>query len=1170
MATPKSNPKLFFAAGLIILLWLIPLASSRAAGLPDKLSFEHYSLDEGLSQSIVFAIHQDRRGFLWIATESGLNRYDGYEFTVFKNLPFDSTTISNNNIRAICEDDSGMLWIATTGGGLNRYDWRSEKFTRFRSRPDDSASLSHDIVFALFKDRQNNIWAVTAAGGLDRYDAARNRFVHYRHGPGDQGLDHDAIFTVHIGGQDGRIWVGTAAGLNLYDPARDEFTRYKPAPGMPAWRGVREITETRSEPGLLWLATGNPGRPDQSLGLFLLDPASGRITRYHHRPDDPYSLPTDQITNALEDQAGRLWLASDRGLLLLDRLSGRCRSFLPQPGDPSAAVNNIQGLALNRTGLVIMTNAVADGLWAFDPVSERFAHYHHDPADPFSLSNDNIISAWEDSTGVLWLGSNTGGLNKLEYDAHKFQRYGSEPGNDNSLAFPLVRAIYEDHAGYLWVGTSRGGLHRYTPDRQSVRHYRFSARDPFSLGNDNVWALGEDHTGALWVGTYGGGLSRLDPQRERFERFTADSRDTTRLTDDRIRVIFADSQHRLWIGTESGGLLRYDFARHAFIRVIRTPDADGSASVRAIAEDPAGRLWLGTFGGGLECWDPATGARKIYHNDPQDVTTLSSNYLQSLWIDHSGLVWIGTFGGGLNRLDPATESFIHFTEQNSGLPENAVYAVLGDDQGNIWCSSNRGLSCYNPRHKSFQNYDVHHGLQSKEFNGQAGFRSRRGELFFGGINGFNAFFPDRVRNNPYPPRVHITGLKIFGEPVPIAPDSPLPGHIASLPHIELSHRQNDLTFEFVALHFNQPRENRYAYLLENYDSKWRMAGSERSATYTNLSPGSYRFRVIAANSDGVWNKEGSSIALIIHPPWWRTTAASILFGLLFIGAAWAAYRFQHRRVVKREQEKAHIVNAELRAQAAEAQARAVQAENERQSHELEEARRLQLSMLPKRLPQVPNLDIAVFMETATEVGGDFYDFRLAPDGMLTVAIGDATGHGLKAGTMVSVLKGLFIAYGANGKFGDFFQICTRTIRNMHLGNLYMALALVKVKDDTVNISSAGMPPFYHFRRATGEVAEITLKGMPLGAFNDYPYQQAELLLEEGDSLLLLSDGLAEVFNEKDEIFDYPRVKTAFEQIGHLEAEEIIRRLQGVAKKWRNGRELHDDITFVVLKKKSAA
>jgi serine phosphatase RsbU (regulator of sigma subunit)/ligand-binding sensor domain-containing protein len=1161
--------KILISAGF--LLFIIAVEGPFAAGSSQKPTFEHYSLDEGLSQSIVFAIHKDRRGFMWFGTESGLNRYDGYQFTTFYNLAFDSTSISNNNISSICEDDSGYLWIATAGGGLNRYDWRTERFTRFRNNPNDSTSLGHDFVPAVFRDQRNTLWAVTAAGGLDRYDPVQHRFVRHRHDPRKTtGLDHNTILSALPSREGDRLWVGTAAGLNYYDRTRADFIRYRPPSGQEIWRAISHLYEARSEPGILWISTGSFDNHSGSRGLFRLNSETGEVRHYYHQPGDPASLPTNTIYDVMEDAAGRLWLSSDRGLLLLDRRTERSRQFLPDPGQPAALQNSVRHIHETRSGLLMMVTDAQNGLWIFDRRTEQFLHCQHDQADPGSLSNDDIISAYEDSTGVLWLGHNTGGLSKLEYYARKFDHYTAEPGNENSLGFPLVRAICQGDDGSLWVGCSRAGLHRYSPDRQRVRHYRFAADDPASLSNDNVWALCEDHAGMVWVGTYGGGLCRLDPRRSRFERFQFDPHDTTSLSDNLIRSIFEDSQKRVWVGTEFGGLNRYDPVRRSFVRITSRSNDGGSGSIRAIAEDATGGLWLGTFGGGLERWNPDTKERIVYTNDPQDTTSIRSNFVQSLYIDRSGCVWIGLFGAGLNRFDPRENRFVHFTAQNSDLPDNAIYAVLGDDEDNIWCSSNRGLSCYNRKKKSFQNYDVYHGLQSKEFNGQAGFKGKNGELFFGGINGFNAFSPDKVRNNPYPPQVVITGLQIFGEPVPIAANSVLTSHISAMKEIELSHRQNDLTFEFVALHYNQPLENGYAYILEKYDAKWRIAGMQHSATYTNLSPGRYRFRVIARNSDGVWNKQGASIGVIIHPPWWKTTLACLLFSALFAAAIFSGYRYQHARLVKREQEKARILNAELRAQAAEAQARAVQAENERQHHELEEARRLQLSMLPKRLPDVPGLDIAVYMETATEVGGDFYDFRLSPDGILTVAIGDATGHGLKAGTMVSVLKGLFIAYGANGRIGDFFEICTRTIRQMHLGHLYMALSLARVTGSRISISSAGMPPSYLYHRETGKVEEITLKGMPLGAFADYPYQQIEKELEEGDSLLLLSDGLAEVFNDKDEIFDYPRVRTAFQKIGHLESDEIIRRLQAAAKKWRNGRELHDDITFVVLKRKYGA
>ncbi|HPR89601.1 MAG TPA: two-component regulator propeller domain-containing protein [bacterium] len=1171
MAAESRLGRTLVLAGGLALAWAFCAAAPLSTVEPGpQLNFTHYSLDEGLSQSIVFAIHKDRRGFMWFGTESGLNRFDGYQFTTFYNLAFDSTSISANNITSICEDDSGYLWIGTAGGGLNRMDWRTERFTHFHFNPADSTSLGAEFVGLVFIDSRHTLWALTNAGGLDRFDAVHSRFIRYRHDPRKTtGLDHNTVLSLHLSREEDRLWIGTAAGLNYYDRAADQFRRYLPAAGTAPWQAVRNIYEGRSEPGILWIATGAPGMPAEGRGLFRLDTRSGQITRFEHRRGDPRSLPTNAIFGMLEDSKGAFWLQSDQGIIRLDRRNGRWRQFLPDPGHPAARTNSIRALQEMRNGMMLLVTYATDGLWAFDPQSGTFAHYQHDPADPGSLSNDDIISAYQDTTGVLWLGSNTGGLNKLEFYARKFQHYTSRSGDVNSLGFPLVRAICLDHEGYLWVGCSRAGLHRYSRDRRQVQHYRYDSADRRSLSNDNVWALCEDHEGVLWAGTYGGGLNRYDRTHRRFDRYLATAGDSSSLGDNFIRTIFEDSKQRLWIGTERNGLNRFDRERRAFIQVKGRSNDNGSGSVRAIAEDGRGRLWLGTFGGGLEVWDPGSGARRVYRNNPQDTTTLCSDYIQSIAMDAAGQLWIGTFGGGLDRFDAEREQFRHFTAQNSELADNAIYAVLCDPAGRIWCSSNRGLSCYDPGSGTFHNYDVYHGLQSKEFNGQAGFRGANGELFFGGINGFNAFFPDQVENNPYPPQVALTGLQIFGQPVPIAANSVLRQHIAALKEIHLSHKQNDLTFEFVALHYSQPQENGYAYQLEKYDARWRSAGSQRSATYTNLSPGRYRFHVIARNSDGVWNKEGASIAVIIHPPWWKTPLACLLFTTLFAGAALSLYRFQHARLVKREQEKAQVLQAELRAQAAEAQARAVQAENERQHHELEEARRLQLSMLPRQLPEVPDLDIAVFMETATEVGGDYYDFRLTPDGVLTVAVGDATGHGLKAGTMVSVLKGLFTAYGANGHIGDFFEICTRTIRQMHLGNLYMGLALARLKGAQVLLSAAGMPPSYLYHQASGEVEEITLKGMPLGAFTDYPYQQIEKKLEPGDALLLLSDGLAEVFDADDEIFDYPRVRSAFADAGHLAATEIIRSLQATAQAWRNGRELHDDITLVVLKRKGS-
>ncbi len=1163
-----SSPRVPAGCGAGVLFLILVLCLPTPPAWCTHLEFERYSLDEGLSQSSVFSMMKDSRGFMWFCTESGLNRYDGYQFTVFKNLPFDSTSISHNNIRNVCEDDSGYLWVATNGGGLNRFDWRSETFTHYFSVQDDPFTIGNDFVAFVYHDRNDRIWVFTQAGGVERFDRGRNAFVRYRPHPG--GLDSPAIRSV-FQQANGTLWLGTVRGLNYYDAVRDDFVPY-PAP-QEGWRQVTHLYEAPSDTGMLYISSGVAGAPGASRGLYGLNTKTGAVRTFTYQPQARRGLASRCVYATFTDREGVLWVATRLGLQRWDKGSNTFRCYLPRPEQPSAPQNSIRTIVENQTGLLLLATHAADGFYAFDRSTGRFEHYAHDPADPGTLSNDQILCGYEDSTGVMWLGNNTGGINKTEYFSRKFNLYRSEPGDENSLSSGLVRALCQDRQGRLWVGCSQTGLNRYDRLRQKVTHFRFTEQDESSLSNDNIWALYQDQQGTLWVGTYGGGLNRFDDFNETFTRYRHDSGDDSSLSDDFVRVMYQDRKGRFWIGTDFGGLDRFDAQRQRFVRIQhddRDPGSLSNNSVRAIAEDQAGTLWLGTFGGGLEKYNPETNTFTHYRNNLQDTRSISSNFLQSLYIDRDGIIWIGTFGGGLNRFDPQSGQFSHFTDSNSELADNVIYGVLGDEQGHIWCSSNRGLARYDPRHNTFTNYDVFHGLQSKEFNGQACYKSRQGELFFGGINGFNAFFPDRVRDNPHAPRVVITGLQLFNEAVRIGPGSPLRQHISALPEIALSHKQNDVTFEFVALHYNRPQENRYAFRLENYDEKWRMAGRQRTATYTNLHPGRYTFQVIASNSDGKWNKTGATIRVMIRPPWYKTGWAYAGFGLLFVAAVFAAFTWQHARVVKREQEKAHVVNAELRASAAEAQARAIQAENERQSHELEEARRLQLSMLPSRLPQVAGLEIAVHMETATEVGGDFYDFSVQPDGTLTVVIGDATGHGLKAGTMVSVLKGLFTAYGGNGHSRDFFQICTHTIRQMHLGNLYMALALLRIKENDLWVSSAGMPPVYIFRIATRQVEEVLLKGMPLGAFPDFPYQNCSRTLADGDTLLLLSDGLAEIFNDQNEIFDYPRIRRAFTEVGHLAADEIVTRLRGLVLEWRNGRDLNDDVTFVVIKKQPMA
>jgi len=1182
-ASLKFRKVIVFGISILSLFCFVHLSYAQQ----QRFRFDRISLNEGLSQSIINAMLKDRDGFLWVGTESGLNKYDGYEFTIYKQNPFDLNAISHSQIISLYEDNSGALWIGTAAGGLNKLDRETETFTHFRHIPKDSTSLGSDFVGFVSGDSEENIWVVTAAGGIDRLIPETGKFRRYRYDSRNpNSLSHNGI-RAFFEDSFGRIWIGTLSGLNRYDREGDQFIRYKPykkSINSLSYDEVTFIYESSSEPGILWICTGEMERLSEGGGLNRFDTKNETFSQYNLKKNLALSRSGNIVGQMVEDREGLIWICSTQGLVCFDQTTEEFFYYLPNPHNPNSIRNIISSITQDVNGNLWITTLARDGIYYFDRQLRDFILIQNIPNDPTSLSNNFVTNVFQDPTGVLWIGTNTGGLNKLDQYAKKFQTFTHDANNPNSLSHSLVRSICEDRQRQLWVGLGGGGLNKLDPKRYSITHYSSNHDHPYRISNNGVFALCEDKYGLLWVGTIGRGLDMFDKERQRMKNYHNISNDPTSLSDNQVRAIFEDKAGTLWIGTDTGGLNRYNRKNDNFTRFThnaKNPNSISHNSVRAIVQDQTGVLWFGTFGGGLnklvlksetendkdkkEVFKSEAPFFTHYQHNPEDQSSLSQNSIQSIYVDGQGILWIGTFGGGLNRFDPKTEQFEHFTEQNSDLPNNVIYGVLGDDSGNIWTSSNKGISRFDPLTRIFSNYDVDDGLQSKEFNGQACFKSPTGEIFFGGINGLNAFYPDSIKDNPFVPDIAITDFKLFGESVPIADFSPLKKHISETETIQLAYWQNDISFDYVALHYNRPSENKYSYILVNYDEGWRDVGGKRTATYTSLEPGEYYFRVRGCNNDGVWNKKGATVRIIITPPWWETKLAYI--GYIFCGLILIliVYWLMHNYLVNREREKSQIREAELRAQAAEARERAIQAENERKTLELEEARKLQLSMLPKNLPQVPNLEIAVHMQTAAEVGGDYYDFHVDEEDRLTVVIGDATGHGLKAGTMVSVIKSLFVANVSHSNIQSFFADCTKTIKKLQLGNLYMALTLLKIDNSELVVSAAGMPPIYIFRDKTNQVEEITIKGMPLGAFDNFKYYDERVKLHQGDTILLLSDGLPELFNEKKEMFDYPRIKETFEQVGETSPQNIINHFVKIGNDWSHGGCLNDDITFVVLK-----
>lgn len=1043
-------------------LFLCAVAFGSQGLSQQKIRFSRVGIQQGLSQSAVNCIFQDRQGFMWFGTQDGLNRFDGYNFKVFKHDPADTASLNDNFIASIHEDRNGALWITSLNQPdvLNRFNPLTEAFTRI---PADSVNLkgaSGSSVFATHEDSAGVIWSGSIGGGVTRFDPATGEKTVFKHDSADaRSLSDNRVYSVY-GDRSGTIWVGTREGLDRFDPGTQSFVHYK------------------------------------------------------HDSKNPNSLSDNWVWPIYEDRAGTLWVGTVRG-------------------------------GLNR----------------FDRASGMFFSYKHDPADAQSLSDDYVLSLYQDRSGVLWVGTSNDGLNLFHPGLDPFTHYAKDPSNPRSLIDNNITSIYVDRSGIPWIGT-RGGLGRLDRATGTFTHYTHNPSNPSSLGENATPAIFEDRSGVMWLGTYSSGLDRFDRATGAFTHFKRDPSRPNSLSDNRVYAICEGSDGFLWLGTYGGGLNRFD-RRTGEFRVYKhndtIPTSLSANGAWALMEDRQGTLWVGTYGGGLNRFDRKTETFTRFRNDKALPQSISDDVVVCMYEDRAGMMWVGTTGG-LNRFDRSTGTFKSYREKD-GLPNEVIFGILEDDHGNLWMSTNKGISKFDPRTETFRNYDVKDGLQENEFNQNAYYRSSvTGEMYFGGINGFNVFHPDSVQDNPYVPPVVFSVFRRYNtddaEGKPIEEKG-----IAVRQRIVLTYKDNIATFEFAALNFFNAFKNQYAYRLEGFSDNWIQLGSEHRATFTNLDPGEYTLRVRGSNNDGVWNSEGASLSLVVTPPWWKTRWAYASYGFMFVGMLYGLRRFE----INRREQKAQMRESELRAKAAEAEKRALAAENERKTKELDEARTLQLSMLPQEIPVLPHLEIAVFMKTATEVGGDYYDFQLLPeDGTLNIAFGDATGHGMQAGTIVTLMKGMFTSDASRMEMRAFFNHCSRSIKGIKLGRLLMAFSLLKINGYNVSFSSAGMPPMFIYRCKTKKIDEVMLKGMPLGAMKNFPYAVHNDVLEPGDTVLLVSDGLPEQKNAAGEMFDYPRVQEVFGRVAGDVPDEIVKQLVKAAESWMSGATQDDDITLMAI------
>jgi signal transduction histidine kinase/ligand-binding sensor domain-containing protein/DNA-binding response OmpR family regulator len=817
--------------------------------------FDHISIEDGLSQSLVQSIFQDTKGFIWFGTQDGLNRFDGYHFKIYRYDPKDSNSISDNNIMAIHESISPryenfrVLWIGTRVGGLNKFDPITEKWTHYQNKPGNPNSLSHNAVYSIFEDKPGILWIGTGGGGLNRFNPFLEKWTCYSNeSVKAKPLINNIVLSIHEDimpdHTDRRmLWLGGLGGIYKFDRDTEELTNYYfPDP-------VQVITE--DETGRLWLGT-------QEGEVHQFDKKTEQFIYNRNNSTNPDRLASHFVRAILKDKSGKFWIGTDVGLY---KLNGNIlkKEYLTlyqnEPGNPNSLYDqDIYSLYEDKSNVLWI--GTSRGISKLDLKKKKFRQYRHEPGDPNSLSYNVVGSICEDQNGVLWISSWDSGLNKFDRQQNKWTLYHEKPGTSNSLSRNKINDIYEDRRGILWIGTILG-LDKFDPQLNSFKNFKKGLNSQKSLLINNVTSIYQDKSGLLWIGCLTGILTLFDPQTETFKHFKNDPGNPYSFPGCRdIYSIYEDKIGTLWFGTESGG-----------IAVLKPKDREEAKFINFKSES---------------------------HNP----YSLAHNTVYSFHEDSRGIIWIGT-KGGLSRLNPENLEDPKFKNYrvDDGLPNDVIYGILEDDDGNLWMGTNNGLSKFNPETETFRNYDVADGLQSNEFTRDSYCKTFNGEFIFGGINGFNIFYPDSIIDNPYIPSIVLTDFQIFNKSVVLTNNSALNQSISETKQITLSYDQEVFSFEFAALDFTAPEKNRYAYKMEGIDPDWVITSAKRRfATYTKLAPGEYLFRVKGSNNDGVWNEQGTSVRIIITPPWWRTAWAYILYGVIFLSIIVSIWRFQLRRI----------------------------------------------------------------------------------------------------------------------------------------------------------------------------------------------------------------------------------------------------------------------------------
>lgn len=812
-----------------------------------ELKFEHISTDQGLSTGTVNCVYKDSDGFVWIGTIDGLNLYDGYELTIFKNDPDDSTSIGGNIITTIAEDTLGRLWVGTRNEGISIYDRSKGVFTRYKSSTDEF-SLSENYIKDITIDDQNNILIATKGGGLNIYDPDVDGFEILKTTEGMDGtLSDNNVFSI-IEDKPGYFWIGThSGGIDYFDLQNRSFDHFVYDPDFEVSISDRKALMKDSK-GNLWIGT-------DGFGAYKYNIADDRFTWFRYVANGS-RLTSDIITSFYEDSYGNIWIGTD-----------------------------------------------GTGINVYNPVSDRFSYITSSLVDPQSLSSDAIYEIYEDDAQVVWVSTFRGGINTYSKFRNKFDLYEQQALDDNSLSFNSVIGMHEGSDGSIWLGTDGGGLDRLNPVTGNIQHYRHSPTDPRTISSNVIKSIHQDRFGELWLGTYAAGLNRFNPETGQNKRYLPDPDDPGAILSKNVWAMTEDTQGTMWFGLLDGGIAYFDRQSGDFIHTRFDPDDSTSLSsdfIKVLFEDSKGNFWVGTEDAGLNLFNREDTIFSRYQYNPDDPLGLPGNDVRALE-EQGDTLWVGTSGGlAFLNLNDFKLTYSSLTEL---LPNPVINGILIDQEGALWISTNKGLSKVSPVDSTVQNFTKSDGLQGNEFNYTSSITARDGRMYFGGLKGVNAFYPEDISLSDFEAPVFITQLKLFDKPVNIGDTVNgrviLEKNLAKSERLTLTHKENVIGLSFAALDYTSPHQNKYRYRLEGFDEEWIVASAgDRTANYTNLEAGDYIFRVQGSNSDGVWSKHEAKLVIEVLPPWWGTWWFRVVALLVVGGTFVTVYQWRVRELKK--------------------------------------------------------------------------------------------------------------------------------------------------------------------------------------------------------------------------------------------------------------------------------